>query len=114
LKMSHHLQVEQSQIVIRSYEDGDEDRLVPSLLDGLGEASLVSLGQEWVLPDVAQVQPDEVFLCPLRALLGQVQSLPNVESAIRGQTQGLSIVCGNPEEPDRGVVQVSPKDPDFP
>ena len=56
---------------------------------------------------------DEVFLGPLRALLGQSAKPSEVEAAVRDQTQGLSIVCGNPEEPDRGVVPVSPKDPDF-
>src|SRR5204863_186006 len=39
-------------------------------LDGLGEAHLVVLGEQWVLPDVGEVQPDEVFLVPLDTFLG--------------------------------------------
>ena len=40
-------------------------------LDGLGEADLVVLGQQRVLPDVGEVEPDEVFLVALDTLLGQ-------------------------------------------
>ena len=35
----------------------------------LGEADLVVLGEQRVLPDVGEVQPDEVFLVPLDAIL---------------------------------------------
>jgi hypothetical protein len=48
-------------------------RLVPGL-DGLGQADLVVLGEQGVLPDVREVEPDEVFLIPLDTLLGQFES----------------------------------------
>src|SRR5690606_24961914 len=40
-------------------------------LDGLRQANLVVLGQQRVLADVGEVQPDEIFLVALDALLGQ-------------------------------------------
>ena len=39
-------------------------------LDGLGEADLVVLGEQRVLPDVGEVETDEVFLVAFDALLG--------------------------------------------
>ena len=44
-------------------------RLVAGL-DGLGQPDLVVLGQQRVLPDVGEVETDEVFLVALDALLG--------------------------------------------
>ena len=46
-------------------------------LDGLGQADLVVLGQQRVLPDVGQVEPDEVFLVALDALLRQGPARPS-------------------------------------
>ena len=40
-------------------------------LDRLGQADLVVLGEQRVLPDVGQVQPDEVFLVSLDTLFRQ-------------------------------------------
>ena len=40
-----------------------------AVLDGLGQAGLVVLGEQRMLADVAQVQPDEVLVGALRALL---------------------------------------------
>ena len=40
-------------------------------LDGLGQPDLVVLGEQRVLPDVGEVEADEVFLVPLDTLLGQ-------------------------------------------
>ena len=40
-------------------------------LDRLGQPDLVVLGQQGVLPDVGEVQADEVFFVPLYSLLGQ-------------------------------------------
>ena len=40
-------------------------------LDRLGEAHLVVLGEQRVLPDVGEVQPNEIFLIPLDALFRQ-------------------------------------------
>src|SRR5205807_2482314 len=39
-------------------------------LDGLRETNLVVFSEQWVLPDIRQVEPDEVFLIPLDTLLG--------------------------------------------
>ena len=38
-------------------------------LDLLGEADLVVLGEQRVLPDIGEIEPDEVFLVPLHTLL---------------------------------------------
>ena len=43
----------------------------PAGLDGLGQADLVVLGQQRVLPDVRQVEPDEVLVVALDSFLGQ-------------------------------------------
>ena len=40
-------------------------------LDGLGQPDLVVLGEQRVLPDVGEVEADEIFLVALDALLGQ-------------------------------------------
>src|SRR5439155_24433436 len=43
-------------------------------LDGLRQANFVVLGQQRVLPDVGEVEPDEVFLVSLDTLLRQEMS----------------------------------------
>ena len=43
----------------------------PPALDGLGQADLVVLGQQGVLPDVGQVQPDEILVVALDSFLRQ-------------------------------------------
>ena len=50
-------------------------------LDRLGQADLVVLGQQRVLPDVSQVEPYEVFLVALDALLRQRHSLEEFGTA---------------------------------
>ena len=41
--------------------------------DRLREPDLVVLGQQWVLPDVGEVETDEVFLVPIDSLFGHRQ-----------------------------------------
>ena len=41
-------------------------------LDGLRQAHLVIFGEQWVLPDVGEVQANEVFFVSLYSLLGQL------------------------------------------
>ena len=43
-----------------------------AILDLLREADFVVLGEQWVLPDVGQIEPDEIFLVALDTLLRQV------------------------------------------
>ena len=40
-----------------------------AILDLLREANLVVLGEQWVLPDVGEVEPDEILFVPLDSLL---------------------------------------------
>ncbi len=42
-----------------------------ALLNGLGQANFVLFGQQGILTDVCEVQPDEVLFVPLDALLSQ-------------------------------------------
>ena len=67
--------------------------------DGLRQADLVVLGEQRVLPDVGQVEPDQVFLVALDALLRQRlnpssetlrRSLPVVEAL----GQRMQLTCG--------------------
>jgi hypothetical protein len=44
--------------------------LVPSL-NGLGKPYFVILGEKWVLTDVSEIEPNEIFFVPLNALLRQ-------------------------------------------
>jgi hypothetical protein len=44
-------------------------------LDGLGETDLVVLGEERVLTDVGQVEPDEILIIPVDAIFGHCDSL---------------------------------------
>src|SRR5690606_35835702 len=48
-------------------------------LDGLGEADLVVLGEQRVLPDVGEVEADEVFFVALHALLRQNRLLGSLD-----------------------------------
>jgi hypothetical protein len=48
---------------------------VVSTLDRLGQPDLVVLGEQRVLPDVGEVQADEIFLVALDALFGQKRPL---------------------------------------
>ena len=50
---------------------GDLGLGVPPGLDGLGEAYHVVLGQQWVLTDVCQVEPDEILVVALDSFLRQ-------------------------------------------
>jgi hypothetical protein len=42
-------------------------------LDLLGQPNLVVLGEQRVLPDIGQIEPDEIFLVPLDSLLRHEQ-----------------------------------------
>src|SRR5262245_40031487 len=43
-----------------------------AILDGLSEPNFVVLGEQWVLPDVREIEPDEIFLVAVDTLLRQV------------------------------------------
>ena len=60
-------------------------------LDGLGQADLVVLGQQRVLPDVGQVEPDEVFVVALDAFLRQVQPRPSVSDRCRRRVRDVAL-----------------------
>ena len=45
---------------------------LPAGLDGLGQSDLVVLGQQRVLADVGQIQPNQIFVVSLEALLCQL------------------------------------------
>ena len=47
-------------------------------LDGLGQADLVVLGQQRVLTDVGQIQPDQILVVSLEALLRQSLAKPSI------------------------------------
>ena len=50
---------------------------IPAGLDGLGQPGLVVLGEQRVLPDVRQVEPDEVLVVPFDAFLRQGSAEPS-------------------------------------
>ena len=56
-------------------------------LDGLGQADLVVLGEQRVLPDVGEVEADEVFLVSFNALFGQDAPLGSLRWNRRVETQ---------------------------
>src|SRR5690606_39043136 len=51
---------------------------------GLGEADLVILGQQRVLTDVGEVEPDQILFVPLNSLLCHNTPSPAVYWAYRG------------------------------
>ena len=48
---------------------------LPAGFDGLGQANLVVLGQQRVLADVGQIQPNQIFVVSLEALLCQLHQV---------------------------------------
>ena len=66
---------------------------VPPGLDGLGQPDLVVLGQQRVLTDVCQVEPDEILVVALNSFLGQ-----NLRQTFRPMTSA--------GEPGRAVALV--------
>jgi hypothetical protein len=44
--------------------------------DGLGETNFVILGEEGVLTDVSEVEPDEVFLVAINPILSHPETSP--------------------------------------
>jgi hypothetical protein len=47
----------------------------------LGQANLIVLGQEWVLANIGEIEPDKIFFVPLDTLFRQevLQSDPSGE-----------------------------------
>ena len=57
---------------VRSFDlDGQVELGGPAPFDGLGQADLVVLGEQRVLADIGQVEPDQILLVALDALLRQ-------------------------------------------
>src|SRR5205085_9794284 len=52
---------------------------IVAALDRLGETNFVVFGEQRVLPDIGEVETDEVFLVPLDTLFGQEPSLLELE-----------------------------------
>ena len=63
--------------------------------DLLGEADLTLLGQQWILTDVGEIQPDEVFLVPFDPLLGHPRLLQPGEhpARLKGPSFTESFAC---------------------
>ncbi len=66
-----------------------------STLDRLSQADLVILGEQWVLPNVSKVEPDEIFLVPLNSFLGHGVPFPGFAWSARG----LGIATQHPTPP---------------
>src|SRR5690606_2465458 len=76
-------------------------------LDGLRQANLVVLGQQRVLADVGEVQPDEIFLVALDALLGQRNVLLASDS-VRAEPR---VTRGRKQLPERTRSTRCPRSP---
>ena len=51
-----------------------------------GETDLIVLGEQWILPDVGEIEPDKIFLVPLDTLLRHGQSFSRL---------GMGTICAS-------------------
>ena len=67
-----------------------------ALLDLLGEADLVVLREQRVLPDIGQIEPNQVFFVPFDALFRQENRSPNSTHCGQVNNVGRSGECSRP------------------